>query len=96
MLSNRQKKRFLAAAIKEKARVHVGRDGIRPRVLRAYREAYEGSQCHPGAREIVRVKIHPTCQLSDQEIVDALTGSYPSEYIGRQQEIFMVFGKIDP
>ena len=75
-----------------KARVHIGRYGIRPRVLWVYRHAWDGIPPDPTPAEVIRVKIHPGCQMTDAEIVEALTTAYQSEYAGRSGDS-MIFCK---
>lgn len=95
MLSKREIKRLMSEAQKEKARVHIGRDGVTQRVLRTMHDAFTGCPSHPGTRDVVRVKIHQSCTWDGTCIIEALREYL---YIGEQKAgrgcFFMVFARI--
>lgn len=82
MRSKKELKKILAEGMRHKARVHIGRYGIRPRVLWVYRHAWEGVPHDPTPTDVIRVKVHPGCTMSIEQIVYTLTSAYPSEYVG--------------
>ena len=83
MKSKKELKRIISEGMKHKARVHVGRFGVRPRVLWVYRHAWDGIPTDPTPTDVVRVKIHPGCPQDDADIIQALTQGHPSECAGR-------------
>ena len=85
----------MSEAQKEKARVHIGCDGVTQRVLRAMHDAFAGCPSHPGTRDVARVKVHQSCTWDRHCIIEALREWV---YIGEQKagrgRFFMVFARI--
>lgn len=82
MRSKRELKRIVSEGMRHKARVHIGRYGIRPRVLWVYRHAWDGVPHDPTPTDVIRVKVHPGCKMTEEQIVSTLIVAYPSEYAG--------------
>ena len=92
MRSKKQLKKIVSEGMRHKARVHIGHYGIRPRVLWVYRHAWDGVPHDPTPTDVIRVKVHPGCTMTDAEIIEALTTAYPSEYAGKNGDS-MIFCK---
>lgn len=82
MRSKKELKKLVSEGMRHKARVHIGRYGIRPRVLWVYRHAWDGVPHDQTPTDVIRVKVHPGCTMTEAEIVSTLTRAYPSEFVG--------------
>lgn len=91
MRSKKDLKRIVAEGMRHKARVHIGRYGVRPRVLAVYHKAYHGTPPDPTPSEIVRVKVHTGCTQDPADIIRRLTADHPSEYAGSRGDSMIFF-----
>lgn len=82
MRSKRELKKIVSEGMRHKARVHIGRYGVTQRVIRCYMGSYDGIPPDPTPSDIVRVKIHPGCTQSPDDIIRVLTADHQSEYAG--------------
>lgn len=91
MRSKKELRRIVAEGMRHKARVHIGRYGVRPRVLSLYHQAYNGIPPDPTPSDIVRVKVHTGCTQDPADIIRALTADHPSEYAGSRGDSMVFF-----
>ena len=58
--------------MQQRARLHIGRNGVTRRIARLFAEAWLGTCLSPYSTDILRVKIQPSYTGSPEDIVQAL------------------------
>ena len=91
-LTAKQTKQLLARARMQRARVHLGMNGVQPNVIALMKQAFDGTCVRPTPSDVVRVKVHPTFTGSIEEAVAQLSEASGSQFIKQEGE-FLIFWK---
>ena len=92
MLTAKQTKQLLAKARMQRARVHLGMNGVQPNVIAVLKQAFNGTCVKPTPSEVVRVKVHPTFTGSIEDAVAQLSAGSGAQFV-KQDGAFLVFWK---
>lgn len=84
------KKELIHKARMQKARVHIGRNGITPRVTACFVQAFKGICTHPDPSEVVKVKVHPGYTGSIEDLITKLCRSNGARFL-KQTGCFLLF-----
>ncbi len=91
-LSKSKTKQLMARARMQKARVHIGMNGVTKPVMQAMKRAFDGMCTHPEPSDVVRVKVHPTFSGDLQALIDQMCE--PSGAVFDKQDApYLVFWK---
>ena len=74
MLTGKQKRYLRSLAVKQKALVQIGKDGLDENVIESTRELLK-------ARELVKIRILKTCETDIHEILIDLLASTNAEHV---------------
>ena len=91
-LTAKQTKQLLARARMQRARVHLGLNGVQPNVIALMKQAFDGTCVRPTPSDVVRVKVHPTFTGSIEEAAAQLSEASGSQFIKQEGE-FLIFWK---
>lgn len=84
------KKELIHKARMQKARVHIGRNGITPRVTACFVQAFKGICTHPDPSDVVKVKVHPGYTGSIEDLITTLCRSNGARFL-KQTGCFLLF-----
>lgn len=84
------KKELIHKARMQKARVHIGRNGITPRVTACFVQAFKGICTHPDPSDVVKVKVHPGYAGSTEDLIDVLCAANGACFLKRI-DCFLLF-----
>lgn len=76
----------------QRARVHLGMNGVQPNVIAVLNQAFLGTCVKPTPSDVVRVKVHPTFTGSIDEAVAQLCDGTGAQFVKQDGE-FLVFWK---
>ncbi len=82
----------MARARMQKARVHIGMNGVTKPVMQAMKRAFDGMCTHPEPCDVVRVKVHPTFDGDLQALIDQMCEASGAVFV-KQDAPFLVFWK---
>ena len=91
-LTTKQTKQLLARARMQRARVHLGMNGVQPNVIAVLKQAFEGTCVKPTPSDVVRVKVHPAFTGSIEDAVAQLSAGSGAQFV-KQDGAFLVFWK---
>ncbi len=90
-LSNKKSKAIAAKGRMMKARCHIGMNGLHPRALAAFQQAFEGSCIRPEPSDVIRVKVHKTFRGNLDQLIKALESTGAVFIV--QEGAFLTFWK---
>ena len=91
-LSKSKTKQLMARARMQKARVHIGMNGITKPVIDAMKRSFSGMCTHPDPCDVVRVKIHPTF-TGDLDAAIAMLSHESGSVFVKQEREWLIFWK---
>ncbi len=91
-LTSKQIKSIMARAKMQRARVHIGLNGLQPNTLAAFINAFDGTCVRPTPSDVVRVKVHPTFTGDLQALIDQMCEASGAVFV-KQDAQFLVFWK---
>lgn len=91
-LSSKQIKQLMARARMQRARCHIGMNGLQPNTLAAFIKAFDGYCIKPEPSDVVRVKVHPTFTGDLQALIEEMCKASGAVFV-KQEEPFLVFWK---
>lgn len=89
-LTSKQTKQLLARARMQRARCHIGMNGLQPNTLAAFVRSFDGTCIRPEPCDVVRVKVHPTFQGDMQMLIDQLCVAADATFVKQDGE-FLIF-----
>lgn len=75
------KKDLIQKGRMQKARVHVGKAGIRPRLIKCFVGAFNGTCVRPEPCDVVKVKVHPTFTGDIESLIEAFCAENGSRFL---------------
>lgn len=94
MISKKKIKAIMAKARMQKARVHIGMNGVTNSVIMLMRKAFNGVCVYPTPSDVVRVKVQSTFTGDLDAAIEHLSRESDSIFIGQERK-WLTFWKPD-